>query len=266
MNNRVDSAKDDCSDTGRRSEGTRSWRVRASELNEPSGKRNYNRELFSVVAPKYDVVTRLLSLGGDILWKRRLLRLLPGRAERAVLDIATGTGDIAESLALRYPDAQVYALDLNSEMLLRARSRLDRFASRATTVEADMADMPFDDGTMSVVTGGYALRNAPSLEKALGEIARVLEPGGTAAFLEFSRSRSTALFAVQFRLLRFWGQVWGLLLHGDPEVYAYIARSLSRFPDRRRFHSLLASNGLTVCRAPRLYFGLLELTVCRKEV
>mgnify|MGYP006427498951 CR=1 FL=1 len=194
------------------------------------------------------------------------MRLLPASVAADVLDIAAGTGDIAESLAERYSRASVHALDLNPEMLSRARWRLRRFGSRARTVEADMADMPFGDGSMSVVTGGYALRNAPSLEAAVNEIARVLEPGGTAVFLEFSRSASSAMFAVQFRLLRFWGHVWGLLLHGDPEVYAYIARSLSRFPDRKRFHRMLASRGLAVRYAPRLYFGVLELTVCRKEL
>ena len=251
--------------TGRSAPGNRSWRVRDTELNEAARKKSYNRRLFSVVAPKYDVVTRLLSLGGDLLWKRRLLRFVPQAVKGAMLDIATGTGDIAELLALRYPGARVHALDLNPEMLVRAKSRLARFAPRAETVEADMAEMPFENESMSVVTGGYALRNAPSLDAALGEIARVLEPGGTAVFLEFSRSPSRAVFAVQFRLLRFWGHVWGWILHGDPEVYAYIARSLARFPDRRRFHRMLASHELTVRYAPRLYFGLLELTVCRRE-
>ncbi len=245
--------------------GGRSWRVRTSELDEPDRKKSFNRELFFVVAPRYDIVTRLLSLGGDMFWKRRLMRLLPASVRGEVLDIATGTGDIAELLATRYPAARVHALDLNPEMLVRARSRLARFTSRADIVEADMADMPFEDGVMSVVTGGYALRNAPSLDAALAEVSRVLEPGGTAVFLEFSRSAGSFLFGLQFRLLRFWGQVWGLLLHGDPEVYAYIARSLSRFPHRRRFHTMLASHGLTVRYAPRLYFGVLELTVCRKE-
>ncbi|MFP4644340.1 MAG: class I SAM-dependent methyltransferase [Spirochaetales bacterium] len=246
------------------SEAKRSWRVRDSELNEPESKRDYNRKLFSIVAPKYDAITRLLSLGGDLLWKRRLIRLLPSDVPADLLDIATGTGDIAESLAERYSDRRIHALDLNPEMLARARSRLRRFGARTRALEADMAHMPFADGSMSVVTGGYALRNAPSLEAAVSEVARVLEPGGTAVFLEFSRSASPLLFAVQFRLLRLWGHFWGLLLHGDPEVYAYIARSLTRFPDRRRFHRMLASYGLPVRYAPRLYFGVLELTVCRK--
>lgn len=198
-------------------------------------------------------------------WKRRLLRMLPYRVHAAALDIATGTGDIAEALAEKYTDTRVIALDLNPEMLARAKGRLRRFADRIEILEADMAEMPLESGSVSVVTGGYALRNAPSLSKAVSEIARVLSPGGRAVFLEFSRSPHPFVFAVQFRLLRFWGQLWGLVLHGDPEVYAYIARSLSHFPDRHHFHSLLETHGLKVTRSTKLYLGLLELTVARRR-
>lgn len=241
------------------------WRVRDAELESPERKRSYNHELFSIVAPKYDVVTRVLSLGSDMRWKRRLVRMLPSRVSGVLIDIATGTGDIAEKLADRYRESRVVALDLNPGMLRRARARLRRFGGRTVTAEADMDELPLDRGSASVVTGGYALRNAPSLDRTLSEIARVLKPGGNAVFLEFSRSPSPLFFAVQFRLLRFWGQLWGFMLHGDPEVYGYIARSLSRFPDRRRFHALLSENGLEVVRAPRLYLGLLELTHVRRR-
>ncbi len=222
--------------------------------------------LFSVVAPRYDIVTRLLSLGGDARWKRHLIRMLPLQISGTLVDIATGTGDIAEMLAERYTAARVVAVDLNPQMIERARRRLLRYGRRVDIVEADMAELPVGTGTVSAVTGGYAVRNAPSVEGAVTELARVLQPGGRLVLLDFARSVNRITFAFQYRLLRFWGQLWGTILHGDPEVYGYIARSLARFPDRNAFRQLLASHSLRVVRTKRLYFGLLEIVSAVKEI
>lgn len=244
---------------------TGSLRARTAELDDPDRKRRYNRKLFSVVAPRYDVVTLLLSLGGDARWKRRLVRMLPIQVSGTLIDIATGTGDIAGMLAERYPDARVVAVDLNPGMIARARRRLRRFGRRVELMEGDMSKLPVENGTAAVVTGGYAIRNAPSVDTTVAELARVLQPGGKVALLDFARSANRAAFAVQYRLLRLWGQLWGVLLHGDPEVYGYIARSLARFPDRGAFHELLASHSLRVVRTERFYFGMLESVLAVKE-
>ena len=221
--------------------------------------------LFSIVAPRYDVVTRLLSVGADARWKRRLIRMLPLQISGTLLDIATGTGDIAEMLAERYSTARVVAVDLNPRMIERARRRVRRFGRRVEVLEADMAELPLGHGTAAAVTGGYAIRNAPSVERTVAELARVLQPGGRLVLLDFARSANRSVFSLQYRLLRFWGQLWGVVLHGNPEVYGYIARSLARFPDRNSFRELLASNSLRVVRTSRLYFGLLEIVLAVKE-
>lgn len=241
-----------------------SYRVRSAELANPARKRTYNRNLFSIVAPKYDVVTRVLSFGNDGMWKRRLVGMLPSRVTGQAVDIACGTGDIAEAMARRYPDAQVLATDLNPDMIARAKRRLHEYGDRVQALEADMTQLPVQSGSVEVLTGGYALRNAPDLSEALAEVARVLKPGGTAAFLDFSRVPSPFGFAWRYRLLRFWGHVWGRILHGDPEVYAYIARSLRSFPPRNRFHALAASHGLRLKRSRLFFLGIMELSVFRK--
>lgn len=242
-----------------------SYRVRSVELADPARKRRYNRDLFSVVAPKYDVVTRVLSFGNDGLWKRRLLAMLPARITGLVVDIACGTGDIAQAIAERHEHARVLATDLNPEMVARAKRRLHRFGERVRAIEADMTQLPLEDQSVDVLTGGYALRNAPDLTDALREVARVLKPGGTAAFLDFSRVPGRFGFAWRYRLLRFWGHVWGRILHGDPEVYAYIARSLATFPPRDRFHELAALQGLRLKRSRLFFFGIMELSVFVKK-
>ncbi len=242
-----------------------SYRVRSAELSNPDRKRSYNRNLFSVVAPKYDVVTRVLSFGNDGLWKRRLVGMLPKQITGQVVDIACGTGDIAEAIARQHPKARVLATDLNPDMILRAKRRLSGFGERVQALEADMTRLPLEKGSVDVLTGGYALRNAPDLQDALREVARVLKPGATAAFLDFSRVPNAVGFAWRYRLLRFWGHVWGRILHGDPEVYAYIARSLKSFPPRDRFHAMATSEGLRLKRSRLFFFGIMELSVFVKS-
>lgn len=263
-------------------------RIGSSELASPERKRRYNQRLFAIVAPRYDLVTRLLSFGRDAAWKRRLVRSLPGNlpeqerqhgrkrqngrkrqeslnAKPVVLDLACGTGDITLLLADRYPGGLVTGIDITEGMLQRARRRA---GSRAAVrfLRGDMDTLKNQDGTVDIVTGGYALRNAPDLNHTLHEIHRVLRPGGVAAFLEFSLPRSPTARALQLRLLRFWGQLWGFALHRDPEVYAYIARSLARYPHVEALEALFRRAGFTVLAGRSLMLGFARITRLRKEV
>lgn len=239
-------------------------RAKPGDLEAPGRKRLYNERLFTEVAPRYDVITRLLSFGRDGAWKRRLLRLLPETASADCLDLACGTGDLTAMLASRYPTGDIVGVDLNPHMLQRARRRSELRRSGVRLIRASMDSLPFAAGSFDVVTGGYAVRNAPDLSDAFAEIERVLRPGGTVAFLEFSRAPAGPLWGFQYRLLRFWGALWGLLLHGSPEVYAYIARSLAAFPDRRELETALGRAGFVRVRSRALMVGFLALTTCRK--
>ncbi len=189
------------------------------------------------------------------------LPLVPGaqqaetRAGPPVVDLACGTGDLTLALAERFPTTRVLGIDISAEMLELARNRTGRNGiSNATYQLGDMHELPFESSSVSLVTGGYALRNAPHLRTALREIHRVLIPGGQAAFLEFSTSSRPLLRAVQLRLLLLWGRIWGALLHGDPEVYAYIARSLKHFPDRDQLRSIFTDSGFRIRRS-RTFLG-----------
>jgi demethylmenaquinone methyltransferase/2-methoxy-6-polyprenyl-1,4-benzoquinol methylase len=226
------------------------------DLRRPASKRDYNRRLFRAVAPRYAVITRLLSFGMDVLWKRALLAGLASRLRSPAagaagaagarrppraLDLACGTGDLSLLLARRFPALRIEGLDLSPAMLARARRR--RGAGRVRFRLGDLGRLPYPAASFRLVTGGYALRNAPDLRRSLREVFRVLERGGTAAFLDFNRSSLPWLGRLQVRLLGAWGGLWGLLLHGNPEVYAYIARTLALFPDRAGFEGLLRELG-----------------------
>ena len=235
----------------------------ADFLRIPAAKREYNELLFAEVARRYDFVTRALSLGRDQAWKRTLINSLPGEGPSSALptpvclDLACGTGDVAFALAQRYPQGSVCGLDLTAEMLTIARAR-----NRHLNVRLELGDMhqlPFPSASVDIVTGSYALRNAPALNVALQEIYRVLRPGGTAAFLDFSKSPHWLWQRLAYCVLFVWGSFWGLLLHRQPSVYAYIAKSLWQFPDRRELRQTLSEIGFLPVCSRRFYFGTLEM-------
>lgn len=239
--------------------------IGTAELHSPEDKRRYNRHLFAVVATRYDVVTRFLSFGRDQAWKRRLLRLSlsPRREIHRVLDLACGTGDITLALHQRFPHSQVTGLDLTGEMIHRAQRRASTLTHHGTGsltfVEGDMNALPLGDAQVDLVTGGYALRNAPDLDHALSEVYRVLRPAGWALFLDFSAPPAPILRALQYRVLRFWGEVWGVVLHGDLHVYGYIARSLRVFPTVPELAHRAERAGFAVRYSPLLMGGMMQI-------
>ncbi len=226
-------------------------------LSAPEGKRRYNELHFAEAASRYDLATKAMSLGRDPAWKRALVAALPDHPSPRCVDLACGTGDVAFLLARRFPRGRVEAIDLSAPMLDRARKR-NRYPNVSFSRQ-DLCDLSFSDGSVDRVTGSYAVRNAPDLVRCLREIHRVLRPGGTAALLDFSRPASPLLRSVQHRTLRGWCGLWGLLLHGNPEIHGYVAESLARFPDRPAWHSLLRREGFRIAGSRRFLLGITEL-------
>lgn len=228
-------------------------------LHEPRKKKYYNERLFTEVAPKYDLITRILSLGRDAAWKRRLIATLPVRDAPLCVDLACGTGDLSFMLAGKYPRGTVVGLDLTEVMLQIAARRGP--PPNLSFSQQDMCVTDLPSGSVDIVTGSYALRNAPELGRALEEIHRILRPGGVAAMLDFSKPPGKVLQFSEYWLLKSWGSVWGLLLHGNPAVYGYIAESLKLFPNRVRLRECVEDRGFRIVECQRFYFGMLELLV-----
>lgn len=231
-------------------------------LDTPDRKRYYNEQLFTEVAPRYDAITRLLSFGRDAAWKRAMIAAIPAHTPRRCADLACGTGDLAVMVKRRFPDAVVTGLDLTPAMVELARTR--NAAERVGFDVGDMAALPFENSSIDLVTGGYALRNAPDLEVALAEVARVLRPCGYAAFLDFSKSPHRWSQQLACRLLKGWGGLWGLALHRHADVYGYIAESLARYPDRVRIRRMLSAHGLDVVASRACFGGMVEWIVCHR--
>jgi demethylmenaquinone methyltransferase/2-methoxy-6-polyprenyl-1,4-benzoquinol methylase len=239
-------------------------RLDTVDLTETDTKRSYNRDLFREVAPAYDNITNILSFGRDRTWKRKLLDRLPQDDIVSVcLDIACGTGDIAASLFKKYPSAQVVGIDQSEDMLRLAIAHCEA-DSRVAYIQADMDNIPLPDESVDIVTGGYALRNAPNLDKALSETARVLRPSGTAAFLDFSRPPSKVSSGFTLFTIGLWGSLWGLVFHRNADVYRYIADSLRLFPDRQTLSEKFRVHGLETTTTKYFFFGFMELRFLKK--
>jgi len=232
-------------------------------LDSAAKKKLYNEQLFTEIAPRYDFITRALSLGRDRAWKRRLVGVLPDRVPDVCVDLACGTGDITRMIRARYPDSHVIGVDLTSPMLDIARRHVDQ--PPIDYRQADMCDTGLETASVDIVTGGYALRNAPDLDAAFHEIHRILKPGGTAAFLDFSKPSRRWLQYLELRLLMCWGGFWGWALHRDSKVYRYIGESLDRFPDREALTGRIEDHGFRIDYRKTFFLGIMELLLMTRD-
>jgi len=122
-----------------------------------------------------------------------------------------------------------------------------------------------ENSTFDLITGGYALRNAPELSKVFEEIMRVLKPGGAAAFLDFARSKNNFLTFLNYFLIKIWGNFWGWFFHGNKEVYGYIAESLKLFPDNQNLILMLKDKGFINIKRKNLFFGFTQIIYFEKK-
>ncbi|MGA8493493.1 MAG: ubiquinone/menaquinone biosynthesis methyltransferase [Terriglobales bacterium] len=225
-------------------------------------KKYYNERLFSEVAPRYDFITRALSFGRDAAWKRALISLLPSQESPVCVDLACGTGDISFLLAEKYKRGRIAGLDITEQMLDIARRRNNH--PNVSFLNQDMGSLEIVSQSVDIVTGGYALRNAPNLETVIDEIVRILKPRGVAAFLDFSKPAAKIPQKLEYWCLKIWTGLWGVLLHRNHEVYSYIAESLQRYPDRHRLRNMLQQKGFSVIDSRLFFGGITELLVVQK--
>jgi ubiquinone/menaquinone biosynthesis methyltransferase len=225
-------------------------------------KKYYTERNFSEVAPRYDFITRVLSFRRDAAWKRTLISLLPSHESPVCVDLACGTGDIAFLLAGKYPRGRIAGVDITESMLDIARHRNTH--PNVSFANQDMGSLDIVSESVDIVTGGYALRNAPDLGTAIDEISRVLRPCGVAAFLDFSKPGGKIPQKMEYWGLKIWTGLWGTLLHRNHEVYSYIAESLLRFPDRPHLRDIFRDKGFSVIDSRLFFGGVTELLLVQK--
>ena len=226
------------------------------------------RAMFDRIVPRYDLMNRLMTGGRDAAWRRLAVReALRGRnrAEARVLDVATGTGDLA--LALRAAGAgDVIGLDFSAPML-NAAIRKEAMAAgdrRITWVEGDAMSLPFPDASFDAVTVAFGLRNMPSYAAALGEMSRVLRPAGSLVCLETTPLRAPILRVVFDWYFARVVPIVGRMLSGDPDAYRYLPASAAAFPDADLLGTMMLEAGFSHVRYLRLGLGTVALHVAAK--
>jgi demethylmenaquinone methyltransferase/2-methoxy-6-polyprenyl-1,4-benzoquinol methylase len=229
-------------------------------LSSPDRKRRYNQRIFTRIAPRYDLITRLLSYGQDQRWKAQLMALAGVTPGQTALDVACGTGDLAERLAAA--GADVVGLDLTPAMLDHARRRTS--SPRIRYVAGDICSLPFADDQFALITAGYALRNVPDLTLALQQLARVLAPGGRLVALDFNRPASRPLRLAYFTYLSVTGSALGLVLHGKADTYRYISASLQRYPGAAAVADLMRGNGFARAAWRPVLGGLMAFHIAER--
>jgi demethylmenaquinone methyltransferase/2-methoxy-6-polyprenyl-1,4-benzoquinol methylase len=229
----------------------------------PDGKRQYVRALFAAIADRYDLITVLLSFGRDRAWKRRLVRLAAIRPGLRVLDLATGTGDIAFEAARA--GARVVGLDITPRMIVLARSKSSTVSPPPAFLVGDMQALPFGNASFDVVTTGYGLRNVSDLGVALDEIFRVLEPGGRAVALDFEKPANRLVRGAYLAYLSVVGGAIGWLLHRDPDTYRYIPASIRRYPGAAGVARLMGARGFNDVRHEPVFGGFMAIHQASKH-
>ncbi|RME76227.1 MAG: class I SAM-dependent methyltransferase [Chloroflexi bacterium] len=234
-------------------------------FNSAAEKYTYVNQMFARIAHRYDLMNRVMTVGQDRRWRRLLVRqanLPPGGR---LLDIATGTGDIAFEALRQHPDlAQVVGADFTLPMMLVGRQRQQEqphTAGRLSWSAADTLHLPFPDATFDAVASGFLMRNVVSVPQALAEQRRVCKPGGRVLVLEIPRPADT-LFGRLFRF--YFHQIvprLGGLISGQPDAYAYLPASAEAFLRPEELQTVMEQVGLKEVRYTMLMFGTVALHV-----
>jgi len=219
------------------------------------------QQMFGAIAPRYDFLNRLLSLGIDRRWRTKALRLLRYREGARILDVATGTGDVALEIARRTPPSvRITGADFCREMVELGREKVavSPYAERIDFLVAPCEALPFEDNTFDSVTIAFGIRNVVDRGLGLMEMRRVLKPGGRLIILEFSTPRS-ALFRniYYFYFRRLLPMIGGLFSRYN--AYKYLPDSVLEFPSTAEFSRMISDTGFRDVQVHELTFGIASI-------
>ncbi len=222
--------------------------------------------MFDRISPKYDALNHLLSFNIDKVWRKKTAKAVAKSQPKTILDLATGTADLAIAVAKRNPHAHLIGMDISEKMLNIGKAKVAqrKMENQIELRLGDAAALPFENDSFDAVTVAFGVRNFEDLYEGLSEISRVLKPGGQAVILEFSMPEKfpvKQLYRFYFkRLLPFIGKI----ISKDNNAYSYLPDSVEKFPKPDTFSKSLASFGLGKCKTKRLTMGIATLYISEK--
>lgn len=211
-------------------------------------------DMFNSIAHRYDFLNRFLSVGIDIWWRKKAIRQLQQLSPKNVLDVATGTGDVAIMTSRMLKPEKITGIDISEGMLELGRKKIDKLglSAQIELKKADSEVIPFEASQFDAITVAFGVRNFQNLDKGLKEMYRVLQPGGKLVVLEFSKSKNI-LFNFYMNVVT---PAIGKLFSKNKEAYQYLNDSVQAFPEGQTFLNIMHDAGFTQTYLKKLSFGI----------
>jgi len=238
----------------------------ADSYNSNSGKKNEVRAMFNTIARNYDFLNHFLSFGIDVLWRKRLIRELKKEVPKHVIDIATGTADLA-IMAVKHKIPKVTGIDLSENMLAIGNKKIENKSlnDKILLIKGDAEALPFDANTFDAAMVAFGIRNFENLDNGLRDIFRVMKNGSSFFILEFSQPDRFPFKQIykfySFKVLPLIGRI----ISKDSRAYTYLPESISKFPFGKEMVEVLKKNGFTQCRYIPLSFQIATIYIGTKE-
>ncbi|ARV06704.1 bifunctional demethylmenaquinone methyltransferase/2-methoxy-6-polyprenyl-1,4-benzoquinol methylase [Polaribacter sp. SA4-10] len=229
------------------------------------GKKEQVTKMFDAISENYDGLNRVISLGIDVKWRKKVVEIVGKNNPKQILDIATGTGDLALMMAKLNP-VKVVGLDISAGMLAVGKQKIakENLSNKIEMIVGDSEDMPFDDNTFDAITVSFGVRNFAHLDKGITEIARVLKPTGVLVILETSNPTKFP-FKQGYKLYtNLFLPIVGKLFSKDKVAYSYLSESANSFPFGNEFNNILQKNGFTNTEHKPVTFGVATIYTARK--
>jgi demethylmenaquinone methyltransferase/2-methoxy-6-polyprenyl-1,4-benzoquinol methylase len=232
---------------------------------EESGKKEQVAQMFNNISPKYDLLNHVLSMGIDIIWRKKAGRILKKYNPDFLVDVATGTGDFAIE-ALKAGPSKVIGVDISDGMLAVGRKKLEKkgLSERIELINGDSEALPFEDGEVDAIIVAFGVRNFENLEKGLSEFHRVLKKGGVAIILEFSKPKVFPIKQVYNVYFKYILPTIGRMLSKDKAAYTYLPESVQAFPDGKTFTDILYKLKFESAKCRPLTLGISSIYVAEK--